>query len=137
LISSNAQSILSKRASFEVLLDKCWYTNVDYLDSDLAHSPNTPPNTVTALPPEPVLTNNETIASKDDHNHFKLLSINIQSVLAKREAFWELLQHHSPDIVVGYETWLNPSVLDSEIIPTSYTLYRTDRHNGYGGVMMV
>ena len=57
-------------------------------------------------------------------------------MLAKREAFWELLQHHSPDIVVGYETWLNPSVLDSEIIPTSYTLHQTDRHDGYGEVMI-
>ena len=103
---------------------------------DLAHKATTLLNNIHAATVLPSEMNCLSRSDKDNHNHLKLLSINLQSVLSKREAFWELLQHHSPDIIVGYETWLNPSILNSEIIPSSYTLYQTDRQDGYGGVMI-
>ena len=47
-----------------------------------------------------------------------------------------LLERHSPDIVVACETWLDQSVTDNEIIPSGYKLYRRDRDDGYGSVLI-
>ena len=64
------------------------------------------------------------------------LLINIQSIVSKKEVFWELLDTHTPDIIIGCETWLTPNIFDNEIIPPTYKLYRTDRIDGYGGVLV-
>ena len=65
-----------------------------------------------------------------------LILLNFQSVMSKKESFWEILDSCSPDIVVGCETWLTPLILNNEIIPNNYNLYRTDRSDGYGGVLI-
>ena len=36
---------------------------------------------------------------------------------------------------MGCETWLNPSILNNEIILLTYTLYRTDQCDGNGEMM--
>jgi len=46
------------------------------------------------------------------------------------------MDNHSPDIVIACETWLNQSILNSEIIPSDYKLYRCDRDDSYGGVFI-
>ena len=39
--------------------------------------------------------------------------------------------------VIGLtETWLSDSILDSEILPTGYTIYRLDRQSRVGGVLL-
>jgi len=40
------------------------------------------------------------------------------------------------DVVVFTETWLRSSVFDSEIFCNSYDVYRRDRPDGYGGVLV-
>ena len=40
------------------------------------------------------------------------------------------------DIICITETWLNNSVLSKEILPTLYTIYRNDRANRGGGVLI-
>ena len=62
--------------------------------------------------------------------------LNIQSVVSKKETFLEQTDYYNPDIILGCETWLNDSVLNNEILPPSYRLYRNDRSDGYGGVMI-
>lgn len=62
--------------------------------------------------------------------------INIQSVASKKESFWELIDQHNPDIIYGCETWLNQTVYDNEVLPSSYKVYRNDRADGYGGVLL-
>ena len=47
--------------------------------------------------------------------------------------FWELLDSHSPDVIVACETWLDLSIKDNEII---YKLYCRDRDDGYGSVFI-
>ena len=66
----------------------------------------------------------------------KILTINFQSIRAKREVFWNLLESSKPDLVLGCETWLNPTITDQEIIPPGYEVYRKDRTDGYGGVLV-
>ena len=47
-----------------------------------------------------------------------------------------MLENHSSDIIAGCETWLTSSILDNEIIPDNYKLYRKDWKDGYGGVLI-
>ena len=49
-----------------------------------------------------------------------------------------MLDEHNPDIVMVTETWLDPSIPSSDIIPTNYSVYRKDRQAGQtgGGVMI-
>ena len=62
--------------------------------------------------------------------------INIQSVISKKESFWQLLDQYNPDIIFGCETWLNQSVYDNEVLPPSYKLHCNDHTDGYGGVLV-
>ena len=90
-----------------------------------------------------VNTDHSPCTDKTDSNLFGIKSlvlsfmlINIQSIVAKKEAFWELLDTHAPDIIVGCKTWLTPNIFDNEIIPPIYKLYCTDHTDGYGGVLV-
>ena len=44
---------------------------------------------------------------------------------------------YKPDIKLGYETWPKPTITNQEIIPPGYEVYRKDRHDGYGGVLVI
>ena len=41
-----------------------------------------------------------------------------------------------PDIIVGTESWLRPDIMNSEIFPSNYTVYRRDRDTSGGGVFI-
>ena len=41
-----------------------------------------------------------------------------------------------PDIILGCETWLKPGITQGEIFPPEFSLYRKDRSDGYGGVLI-
>ena len=49
-----------------------------------------------------------------------------------------LISTEKPDILAGTETWLTPDVTNNEIIlpEFGYNIYRKDRLNGYGGVLL-
>ena len=66
----------------------------------------------------------------------KTVVVNIRSITAKKEVFWEMLSTSQPDIIIGCETWLAPSISNSEVLPANYTAFRTDRADGYGGVLV-
>eukprot|EP00057_Strongylocentrotus_purpuratus_P029222 XP_011683696.1 PREDICTED: RNA-directed DNA polymerase from mobile element jockey-like [Strongylocentrotus purpuratus] len=56
---------------------------------------------------------------------------------AKREAFWEALESCQPDVMIANETWLKPTLLNSEMMPAGYnTPIRKDRPDGYEGVLL-
>lgn len=60
--------------------------------------------------------------------------MNARSVVNKTDKLEELLFSYNPDILVITETWLHADILDSEIVPTSYCLLRSDRDGRGGGV---
>jgi len=66
----------------------------------------------------------------------KIICLNCQSIISKKETFWELLDNDSPDIVVACETWLDQSVANNEIIPPDYKLYRRDCDDDYGCIFI-
>ncbi|KAJ4442434.1 hypothetical protein ANN_04020 [Periplaneta americana] len=41
--------------------------------------------------------------------------------------FWNLVNSHNPDIVIGTESWLSSEVTDSEVFRNDYVTYRCDR----------
>ena len=59
----------------------------------------------------------------------KLLNINCQSVVNKKDQLQSMVDSENTDIVVGTESWLSASIYDSEIFPPNlgYTVYRRDR----------
>ena len=67
-----------------------------------------------------------------------MLLVNFQSTRNKKPDLIALINAHKPDVLAGTETWLTPDVKNGEIIPPEleYTIYRKDRLDGYGGVML-
>ena len=47
--------------------------------------------------------------------------------MVKIHEFHSFLFKHKPDVVVLNETWLKPNILDSEVIPKIYKVFREDR----------
>ena len=74
-------------------------------------------------------------------NNVTISCLNIQSVMGanKKPSFWNFLDNVSTDIVCGCETWLKPSIGDSEVLPpnSDYNVYRKDRPDGYGGSLLL
>ena len=68
-------------------------------------------------------------------NH-RIVAINFQCVCAKKEELWCLIDAANPDVIIGSETWLKPDISDSDIFPTGYHVYRRDRGDGHGGVLL-
>ena len=66
----------------------------------------------------------------------KLFVINFQSILAKRTILSNLIHDHHPDIMFGTETWLSPEINTSAFFLTDYIVFRQDRQDGYGGVLL-
>lgn len=54
----------------------------------------------------------------------------------KFDQFQSLVYTKNFDIICVTETWLNNTVFNNEILPTSYTIYRKDRANRGGGVLI-
>ena len=62
--------------------------------------------------------------------------MNTRSIVNKLAQFHSLIYSKDCDIIAITETWLSENVLDQEIIPTGYTIYRKDRSSRGGGVML-
>lgn len=66
----------------------------------------------------------------------RILVINVQSILSKKAELACLICATKPDIIVGCETWLKPAICQGEFFPDDYRIYRKDRSDGYGGVLV-
>ena len=75
-------------------------------------------------------------STSSNQNSLKLIIVNCQSIFAKKPTFEHLLYQHNPDFIAGSESWLTQSINTNEIFPPTYTIYRRDRPDGYGGVFL-
>ena len=57
-------------------------------------------------------------------NPLKIINLNLQSLRTKIPQFQTLLKFEKPDIMVGTETWLNHTILTSELMPPTYQVFR-------------
>ena len=74
---------------------------------------------------------------KQAYTPIKMMVINFESIknkVASLAAFLEIQNY--PDVIIGTETWLNPSVGSGDIFPPCYTVIRKDRQDSYGGVLL-
>ena len=65
--------------------------------------------------------------------NLRVLMVNCQSICNKVQEFHHVLESTQPDIVLGTDSWLNPSIANSEIFPPDYTAFRNDRKSGKSG----
>ena len=67
----------------------------------------------------------------------RILNVNCQSIVNKKEEFNLLVESTKADIVFGTESWLRSDIKDHEVFPDGYTVYRKDRHTGRGGGVFI
>ena len=77
--------------------------------------------------------------SKPNPKQLRVLNINFRSIKKKGKQLEAIIDSTNPDIIIGTETWLEPKIHSSEIIPNylGYNVHRRDRQGGaYGGVLI-
>ena len=71
-----------------------------------------------------------------ERNSLRTLFINFQSIHSKKVELWNLLGATNPDIIIGCERWLKQEISDAEMFAPTFSVYRTDRLDGQGGVLI-
>ncbi|XP_061174900.1 uncharacterized protein LOC133184046 [Saccostrea echinata] len=66
----------------------------------------------------------------------RVVSLNFQSIKNKVHKTEVLIDNSEPDIIVGTETWLNDNIFSAELIPTTYNVFRRDRADSHGGIII-
>ena len=66
----------------------------------------------------------------------KIIVINFRSIKNKREEVNNNIDQSDPSVIIGTETWLNPSTNSCEYFPPNYEVIRKDRKEWYGGVLL-
>jgi hypothetical protein len=62
--------------------------------------------------------------------------VNFQSIRNKQGELINLIDSTKPDVIFGTETWLDPSIKDSQFFQEGYNIYRNDRNLNGGGVLI-
>ncbi|KAK6997778.1 protein SDE2 [Biomphalaria glabrata] len=68
--------------------------------------------------------------------YLKTLVINFQSIRNKTADLEILLECEKPDIIAETETWLHPEIYNAEIFNSNYEIFRKDRADNHGGVLL-
>ena len=121
----------------------CVLANLPFADQSLyssplapeAHSNHADPS-ISLSPPtgeSPTSSSTSTASSSS----LRCLLLNARSIANKSEALRALLDTDHLDLVAITETFLDEDILDSELVNTSFTVYRRDRNRHGGGVMVL
>lgn len=70
------------------------------------------------------------------HSNLDVLYYNSRSILPKLDELRLICADRRPHVVSIVETWLDTSVLDSELIISNYSIVRLDRNRHGGGVLL-
>jgi hypothetical protein len=74
-------------------------------------------------------------AAKSNHR-LRIINVNCQSVKNKQCRIQNLIDSTKPDIIIATETWLDPTITNSQFLPPNFTVYRNDRNTDGGGVLI-
>ena len=89
-------------------------------------------------PPGPAVEDRNRRPRQKRKQGLKVYNINFQSLKNKGcefQAFF-LATEKNPDVIIGTETLLNSNVKTCEYFPSNYSVFRKDRPDGYGGVLV-
>lgn len=75
---------------------------------------------------------------KSTKRKLKFLSMNCNGLKSnsKKASFTSMIDLHQPDVILGCETKIDPSVSTYSIFPDTYEIYRKDRSLSGGGVFI-
>ena len=76
------------------------------------------------------------IYKTQNQKNLKTLTINFQSIRNKTADLELLINKEKPDIIAGSETWLNPDIYNTELFNNDYEIFRKDRLDSHGGVLL-
>ena len=116
----------------------CHFFDSVILDSNITMTSREESPCSTPLP-TPLLSSSPSKNMQPIQSHatnLRIVAINFWSVCAKKEEFWCPIDAAKPDVIIGSETWIKPDISDCEIFPPGYHVYRKDRADGYGGVLL-
>ena len=88
-------------------------------------------------------TNTSTFTSQSDlitpasSNGLKSVLLNARSIVNKRPQLHSLIQCDQLDLIAITESHLSPDILDTEIVDSSYSIFRRDRNRHGGGVVII
>ena len=71
------------------------------------------------------------------HRPLLCTCFNARSVMNKQLDLYAMINTTSPDVIVITETFLDCSILDGEVIPQGYLVFRCDRNRHGRGVLIV
>ena len=139
-LSSSFQNSL-KNSSAIWLCARCDTRNysVDLLSQVISYfsSPNSFSSFTSTTTQEIHSRHSETpIANCGKARPLKLLTVNVNSLLAKRVELRQFLFDNSIDVMIACETKIDENVLDSELNLDEYDIYRNDRDTHGGGVIV-
>ena len=77
------------------------------------------------------------LRKKKDVRRLNTKVINFDSIFAKRNTLKATLENENLDAIMGCETKLNSTILDSEFLPEGYNCWRNDRDRHGGGVIVI
>ena len=68
--------------------------------------------------------------------YFSILYFNCRSLLPEIDNLSLLCETYNPDFICVVETWLEPNILDNEILISNYVCIRLDRNRHGGGIAL-
>ena len=84
----------------------------------------------------PICSSSPNITTKKA-KQLRIMTINFQSVVGKKEELELALVENNIDVVIGCETHLDLCIHGSEFLPLNYICFWTDRKDGWGGVIII
>lgn len=75
----------------------------------------------------------------ENENHkgtIRILLVNTRSIKGKQTKFWTMVEIYDADVVIAVETWLDESIKDGEVGHDGYNIFRRDRNNRGGGILV-
>ena len=77
-----------------------------------------------------------TVENASTGNSLVVLQVNCRSICNKVLEFWNLIETHNPDVVIGTESWLHEEINNAELFRDDYITFRRDRCSRGGGVFI-
>ena len=79
------------------------------------------------------------VETKRNDLPLRVLIIKYQSIKTpgKHAELANIIESTQADIVIGTESWLNPSIKSQEVFPSDFNCYRKDRSTGEGGGVFI